>query len=171
MQPRLLVRADLVTGIALVILGLATLAESFHMPRLEERSINPWTVPGLVPGLLGAMIAVLGATLALRSSLAGGLRSVARPDGAEAIEARDARARLLLCLGFCLAYAVLLVGRVPFWLATGLFVFVFIAFFEWRRGDNRRTRLGKLAVAGIIAGVALLTIPLLFERLFLVRLP
>lgn len=171
MQPRPLARADLVTGIVLVIFGLATLAESYNMPRFEERSINPWTVPGLVPGLLGTVIAVLGAALALRSLAAGALQVMAAPAGAETVEARAARNRLLLCLGLCLAYAVLLVGRAPFWLATGLFVFAFIAVFEWRRGDDRRTRLGKLAAAGVIAGVAMLAIPLLFERLFLVRLP
>ena len=171
MTTRPLVRADLVTGIVLLALGLAVLAESYGMPRLEERSINPWTAPGLVPGVLGIVIAVLGGVLALRSLAAGGLRPRARLSDPEVREARAALGRLLLCLALCLSYAVILVGRVPFWLATGLFVFIFVIAFEWRREDHAGARLVKVAVAGTLAGAAMLAIPYVFETLFLVRLP
>ena len=76
METRPLVRADLITGAVFAALGIAVLVESWNMPRLEERSINPWTVPGLVPGLLGVIIAMLGVILAVRSVLAGGMRPV-----------------------------------------------------------------------------------------------
>ena len=52
MQTRPLVRADLVTGVILAAFGLAAVVESYGMPRLAERNINPWTAPGVVPGLL-----------------------------------------------------------------------------------------------------------------------
>jgi putative tricarboxylic transport membrane protein len=171
MTTRPLVRADLVTGIVLMALGLAVLAESYAMPRLEERSINPWTAPGLVPGLLGIIITVLGGVLALRSLAAGALRPRANLSYAEVQEARAALGRLLLCLALCLSYAVILVGKVPFWLATSLFVFVFIVAFEWRREDRAGARLVKVAVAGALAGAAMLVVPYVFETLFLVRLP
>lgn len=171
MQTRPLARADLITGIVLVVFGLAVLAESYAMPRLEERSINPWTVPGLVPGMLGFVIAALGGVLALRSLFAGALRPRAALALEEVAEARASMARLLLCLTLCLGYALLLVGRIPFWIATGFFVFAFVAVFEWRRDDAARIRFGKLAVAGTLAVAAMLAIPYLFEHLFLVRLP
>jgi len=171
MHTRPLARADLITGIVLLVLGLAVLAESYGMPRLEERRINLWTVPGLVPGLLGIVIAVLGGVLALRSLVAGALRTRPKLTGTESAEVRAARARLLACLALCLAYAVLLVGRVPFWLATGIFVLAFVAGFEWRREDDIRQRLGKLAAACALAAAAMLAIPYVFEYLFLVRLP
>jgi putative tricarboxylic transport membrane protein len=141
------------------------------MPRLEERNINPWTAPGVVPGLLGVVLALLGGAMALRSLAAGALRPRAGQSEAEVREARAALGRLLLCLALCLGYAVLLVGRVPFWLATGLFVLTFVVVFEWRRGDAARARLAKLAAAGLLAGAAMLAIPYVFEHLFLVRLP
>ena len=71
-----------------------------------------------------------------------------------------------------LVYTLVLVGWLPFWLATALFVFAFIAAFELaarrlRRRGPRRTLAWAAAVA-LVAGVAVV---LVFERGFLVRLP
>lgn len=170
MQQRPLARADLITGLVLTALGLATAVESYRMPRLEERSIDPWTAPGIVPGMLGIIILVLGIALALRSVAAGALSVKAQSD-VDAAEARAARFRFVLCLTLCLVYAVVLVGHTPFWLATGAFVFVFIAAFEWRASDNHRARAIKLAFAAVIAVATALVVPFVFETLFLVRLP
>jgi amino acid permease len=169
METRPLARADLITGAVLAAFGIAAIVESWNMPRLEERSINPWTVPGLVPGLLGVIIAMLGVILAVRSVLAGGMRP--GPADADPAEARAGRHRFWLCLILCLVYAILLVGRLPFWLATVLFVFAFIAAFEWRRDDPPRARTVKWVIAGVIAVLCTVTISYSFEYLFLVRLP
>jgi hypothetical protein len=171
MQTRPLVRADLITGIVLLIFGLWVLAESYGMPRLEERRIDPWTVPGLVPGMLGIIVALLGGVLTVRSLLAGALRPRAAADAEGAAEVRASLYRLLVCTALCVVYAVLLVGRIPFWLATGLFVFTFITVFEWRPRDDRWARTRRLGAAVAIAVVAALVIPYAFDQLFLVRLP
>ena len=170
MQTRPLARADLVTGLVLVALGMATAVESYRMPRLEERSIDPWTAPGIVPGMLGVIIAVLGIALALRSLAVGALTARAQ-EGVDLIEQRAARFRFVLCLVLCLVYAIGLVGHLPFWLATALFVFTFIAAFEWKPNDAGRARAIKLAIAATIAAAAAIVVPFLFETLFLVRLP
>jgi hypothetical protein len=172
MQERQLIRADLITGLVLVAFGLAVLAEAIGMPRFETRRINPWTVPGLVPGLLAIVIAVLGAVLALRSVFSAALRvPPTELDPDELADIRAARRRLSACLGICLLYALGLVGRLPFWLATGLFVFAFVTVFEWRQDDTPAARARKLAIAAVLAAAAAFFVPLLFERLFLVRLP
>lgn len=172
MQERQLIRADLVTGLVLVAFGLGILMEAIGMPRFETRRINPWTVPGLVPGFLAVIIAALGVALALRSVFPAALRAPApEPAADELADIRAARLRLFTCFGICLIYAVGLVGRIPFWLATGLFVFAFVAAFEWRWGDTPSGRARKLGIAAILAGAAAILVPLLFERLFLVRLP
>ena len=64
-----MIKADFVTGLAFVALGLAALAGALAMPRFEALGANPYTVPGIVPGLLGGVIAVLGAVLALAGKL------------------------------------------------------------------------------------------------------
>jgi len=170
MQSRPLARADLVTGLVLAVLGMATAVESYRMPRLEERSIDPWTAPGIVPGMLGIIILVLGLALALRSVAAGALAARVQED-VDLVERRAARFRFVLCLALCLVYAVGLVGHVPFWLGTALFVFTFIAAFEWRPGDTNRARAIKLAIAAAIAIATAVVVPFVFETLFLVRLP
>lgn len=170
MQTRPLARADLITGLVFLTLGLAVGVESYNMPRLEERSIDPWTAPGVVPGMLGIIIAVLGAAMALRSVFAGAMNAQVNVD-ADASETRATRFRFVLCLALCLIYALVLVGRTPFWFATGMFVFTFVAAFEWRSDDGNRARAIKLAIAGALGVAAALAVPFLFETLFLVRLP
>lgn len=171
MATRPLARADLITGIVLVVFGLAAFAESYGMPRLEERSINPWTAPGVVPGMLGIIIAVLGGILALRSVFSGAFGPQLPLDDMTPDERRAARWRLTVCAVLCFVYAVVLVGHTPFWLATALFVFTFVAVFEWDRADLAPVRFRKLAIAAAIAFLAAAVIPFMFETLFLVRLP
>ena len=66
-------------------------------------------------------------------------------------------------------YAGVLVGRMPFWLASSVFVFAFIALFEWPSSAGRRAR--RLLEAAAIALGTVLAVMLVFERIFLVRLP
>jgi putative tricarboxylic transport membrane protein len=172
MQTRPLVRADLVTGVILAAFGLAAVAESYGMPRLAERNINPWTAPGVVPGLLGVIIALLGVILASRSLFAGAFHPqhvALSPE--DAAEQRAGRWRLGMCSLLCFIYAVVLVGHIPFWLATGTFVLTFIVVFEWQANDEPPVRMRKLAFAGGIAVLAATIIPYAFQNLFLVRLP
>lgn len=157
-------KADFVSGLAFVALGLAALAESLRMPRFETLAVNPYTVPGIVPGMLGAVIAGLGLILALRS--ARGLRLAGV--GLGALRSGAAR-RFVLAFALTVAYAAGLVGTVPFWLATGAFVFVFIAAFEWPAAAGRRLRM--LAFAAVEAAVVSAAVTLLFQEVFLVRLP
>jgi putative tricarboxylic transport membrane protein len=172
MHIRPFARADLITGVILVVFGVAAFAESWGMPRLEERSINPWTAPGLVPGLLGILIALLGAILALRSAVAGAFGPQLPPDDdMDPIERRAAWRRLALCSALCFVYAIVLVGHTPFWFATGLFVFTFIVSFEWEWDEAWTSRARKLGIAAAIALLAAVVIPYMFETLFLVRLP
>ena len=51
-------RADLITAIVLLALGLAVFYFSWTMDRLEVRRISPATIPGLVPMILGAALAL-----------------------------------------------------------------------------------------------------------------
>jgi putative tricarboxylic transport membrane protein len=172
MRTRPLARADLITGVILVAFGLGALAESYAMPRLEERSINPWTAPGVVPGLLAAIIGLLGAVLALRSVAAGAFHPAPTVLGPEdAAEQRAGRRRLAVTVILCFVYAVVLVGHTPFWFATGLFVLAFILAFEWQPNEDWTARRRKLAYAAGIAVLAAVIVPYMFETLFLVRLP
>ncbi len=166
-----MVKADFVAGLAFVALGLAALAESLRMPRFEHLGVNPYSVPGVVPGALGVVIALLGGVLMVRAARAGGWRLGPEFARLATLGRNDAARRFCLALILTLGYAAGLVGAVPFWLATGLFVFVFIAAFEWRAGADGVTRLKALGIAGIEAVLVAATVTLVFRELFFVTLP
>ena len=168
-SPGVMVRADFVTGLVLIALGIATVVESLRMPRFEHLEVNPYTAPGLVPGALGAVILLLGAVLFLRAARAGGWRLGGGEPSAWPTD--PGVRRLILALALCLAYAAGLVGRLPFWLATFAFVAAFVALFEWPLAVSASARRRRLVVAVVFAAAVAAVVTLVFQRVFLVRLP
>ena len=79
--------------------------------------------------------------------------------------------RLAWILGLSLVYAAGLVGRMPFWLATFLYVFSAIVVFERPEHTNPRRTVTRIAVAAVIAGATAWAVPFVFEKIFLVNLP
>jgi hypothetical protein len=141
------------------------------MDRLESRHINPLTIPGLVPGLLGAGMVIVGAILGLRSWTRGALGETLPP---VTENQRKRRIRVLLAVLLCCGYSVVLIGHgLPFWVASSIYVTGSILVFDRISSDRGKRRIGLPAVAralliGILSSVA---VWLVFERLFLVRLP
>ena len=176
-RARTMVKADFVTGLVFVALGLAVVVECLRMPRFEDLNVNPYTVPGMVPGMLGAIILVLGAVLFLRAARAGGGRvTELAPDAAPALDAAPwsadrGKRRLLLSIALCLAYAGGLIGRLPFWLATFLFVAGFVILFEWPLATDRSDRARRVTWAVLLAAAISVATSLVFQEIFLVRLP
>ena len=162
------IRADLITAIVLVVFGLTVTYFSWTMDRLEVRRIHPATIPGLVPLFLGIGLTFCGGLLGLRSA-----RLDVKGGGAALIRLLVSwqAVRVLAVLGLALVYTLGLVGRLPFWLATAIFVFSFIAVFETvladRPGSLPRTLIWALVVA-LGAGFG---IHYVFGEIFLVRLP
>ncbi len=165
-SPSSLNTADFVTGIILVTLGAAVVVASLDMPRFAERNINPYTVPGLVPGMLGAVLTLLGAILFGRAARRGGWRV-----GAARHERDSGRGRLALALALTLGYAAGLIGWLPFWLATALFVGGFVALFEWRMARDRSERVRRIGFAVLYGALIAAVVTFVFQELFLVRLP
>lgn len=164
-------RQDFFTSLVLIIFGVAVVLESLRMPRLENIGVNPYTVPGIVPGFLGAIIALLGLLMLLRSSRASGWRSDPEATTFSQQLKSESTRRLLLTLLLTLGYAVVLVGTLPFWLATFMFVFLFIALFEWRIGAAATQKMRSLGFALLQAVLVAAAVTFVFERIFLVRLP
>jgi hypothetical protein len=151
--------ADRVAAVLLAALGAAMLVGGYTMGRLEMRQIHPASIPGLVPMLLGGAM-VICAVLLFISAPAAPREPAAEPGAAS-------NRNLAIAMGLCCTYALALVGRVPFPLATALFVAAFVAVFRPRR---TRGPAGYALAAGygIVAAVA---ISALFRYGFLVRLP
>jgi hypothetical protein len=164
-------RADLKDAIGWVAFGIAVLAGSITMDRLERQNINPVTVPGLLPGLLGIAMILLGAVLAVRSLRRGALSQPLPPTSAED---REARKRVWIAIALCCGYGIVLVGHgIPFWIASSIYVTTSILIFARLSRDPDERRLDarawmKALTIGVLASVITW---LTFERVFLVRLP
>jgi putative tricarboxylic transport membrane protein len=158
-------RVDLYTAAVLLCFGLGVVALALRMPTFVEQSHTGLTAPGIVPGFHAIVIALLAILLGLRAIRRGALKP-GTPGPAPATG--DGR-QLLVAAALGTLYAGVLVGRVPFWLASALFVFAFTTAFEWDKGaEGRLRRLVEAALLGLGTGIAVM---LVFERIFLVRLP
>ena len=149
--------SDRLQGLFWIVLGGAIFYASWTMDRLGSLGVKPFSAPGLLPGVLGVFIVVLGVAMLIRGRA---------PSGEEAIE----WSRIVLPLVLCLGFAGGMVGRgIPFWLAAWIFVAVMIFTLQYR---ERKDRLGKLALVALsVGGVASIAISLVFQELFLIRLP
>ena len=171
MQQKNIVKADFVTSIGLSLFGLAILIMSIQMPRFEGIGVNPYSVPGIVPGLLGLILLILGLVLLIRSIIRKGYQLGLTIDIIKQYFKDESTRNFLLALIFSLVYGVFLLTRIPYSLATGLYILFFILVFEYRPKENmssqKKTILYSLVEAiSVSAGVTLV-----FRYLFLVDLP
>jgi hypothetical protein len=164
-------RSDLKDALGWIALGIAVLAGSITMDRLQAQNINPVTIPGLLPGLLGLAMIFLGGTLAVRSLRQGALRQALPPATAHM---REQRKRVGIAIALCIGYGVVLVGHgIPFWIASSIYVTASILVFRRMSHDPAERNPGVRAwFNAIVIGVGASAVTwLVFERLFLVRLP
>lgn len=164
-------KADFLTGIVLIALSLYVMFEAWQMPRLEHLKVHPLSVPGLVPAFLASVILIFGTVLVIRSVLRGGHRLTITYKGFLQTLRSPGNKRLVVTAILTIAYAVLLIGTLPYWLGTGLFIFVFIILFEWEQGMSIARQRRCILSASLIAILSSVAITLVFERLFLVTLP
>ena len=164
-------KRDFYTSLVLIVFGGGVVLESLRMPRFENLGINPYTVPGIVPGFLGGTLVVFGLVMLVRSRLRGGLGGGGSSEAPRESVTRESVQRLGLTLLLTLGYAAGLVGRLPFWLATLLFVFLFVALFEWQKDAAVPKKMRMLGAALLQAVLVAATVTYVFERIFLVRLP
>lgn len=158
-------KSDSITAIVLMMLGIATAFESWRMPRFTEVGSSIWASPGIVPGLLGIALFIMAAILFLRTRT-----SVANKEAVQ-VGGPGSFLRIAIVVGFCVFYAGVLVSRVPFWLATFLFVFAFITVFELFEPEARRKWIIRVAMAVVIAALTSGIVSYVFSNIFFVRLP
>lgn len=164
-------RTDLITAAILLAFGLAVIVHAFQMPTFTATTGSAFTAPGIVPGFHGTIIALLSIALAARSIYRGALKpGGGKPQGFEGLPGISLK-RLFLAAGLCIFFAVVLVGLVPFWLAAAMFVTAFTGIFEWDPNLPMALRLRRLATAALLGLVTGGAIHLLFQEIFLVRLP
>jgi len=164
-------RSDFRAGVAWLVFGAAVLAGSVTMERLESQNINPYTIPGLLPGLLGIAMMLLGGVMAVRSWQRGAFTEPVLPFTPHQ---RETRKRVWTVIALCSIYSVVLIGHgIPFWVASAVFVVAMIIVLQRMHQDPQERRLtprlwAKAIVIGVLAAVITQVV---FQELFLVRLP
>jgi len=168
-EARAVAASELRSGLAWAAFGIAGLAISLRMDRLQAQHINPYTVPGLLPALLGIVTILLGCLMALRSWRRGG-----RISGPRLAMSGVARRRLALIIGLIVAYVVVLLGHgLPFWAGATIYVTASIVLLQapQRAAEGRGLTLREAAVALAIGLATGWIITWVFQDAFLVRLP
>ena len=159
--------SDLTGGLAWMAVGAAIVVESLRMERFTKMGASLYTMPGFTPGMVGAVLILLGAVLAWRGWRARPSAGVSVPAPVRGPEDALLNRRMLATLVLTLLYAGVLIGRVPFSLATA----VFVAAFTWHFAEPETAPLRR-AVMAVLSGLfTALIVVLVFERIFLVRLP
>lgn len=161
-------RADFFGGLAWIALGTTIGVASWRMDRLERMGVSFFTAPGLVPGVLGVLITVCGVVLTLRAWHQGAFGADQRPP---VLLRPDVLARIGVTLALCLGFALVLVGRVPFWIAAAAYLFIQIAVLQYPERKARHDVGRGLILAAVIAVGAAGAIAFMFQEIFLVRLP
>lgn len=158
--------ADLLAGTACLAVSIGIMVAAWQMDRLERLQATIYTAPGLVPGILGVALALMSVLLiarALRAGVSAGPR--------RSFHLWD-HWRLAVALVLCLAFAIGLVGHgLQFWLASALFVAVFMFVFQFEERRLAGTLLRGAAFAAVYGLITGLVVHHLFQDVFLVRLP
>jgi hypothetical protein len=168
--------ADRIGGLVWAVFGGAVVYGSWAMDRLESLKIPPATVPGLVPGLLGAGLIVFGLILLLRpTDYVPGTESFATDLPKEDTPVTDSGfswKRLILSWTICMTYGGLLLGRgVHYWILTACFLAAHILLLDDTDNVPARPDLNRIVLVAILAPVIATAVTLVFQYIFLVRLP
>lgn len=169
--------ADRIGGLIWVTFGVAVIYGSWVMDRLDSLKIPPSTVPGLVPGLLGIGIVVFGLILTLRRpDAAVETASFAEPAAEPAAAADDSEdfdwRRLVLSWILCATYGGVLLGHgVHYWILTVAFLLLHFLLLDETDRVPARPDPKRLILAALLAPTIATVVTLVFQYIFLVRLP
>jgi len=158
-------RSDIRGGVGWVAFGLVILVEALRMDRFTSMGATVYTMPGFVPGMIGVVIMALGLILALRSWRR--LKTLSSPAEFGDLAQPVINGRIGFTILLTLVYAGGLIGRIPFWLATAVFVGAFTWLFAPPEQSVQR-RLTHCVLAGVLTSAV---VSVVFQEIFLVRLP
>lgn len=157
--------ADRLTAAILFLLGGAMCWGGFVMDRLEIRQIHPASIPGLLPIFLGLILMVCAVFLALstRGKQITNAENVPKETG----NWNDfGFAAVWSCL-----FAMVMVSRIPFVVASAIYIAVFTGWYLWRPAGEGGYRFKMIVLVALYAVLVAVGVSVLFRYGFLVRLP
>ena len=166
MTEKNLVKADFYTSIILMVFGITVIVMAVRMPVIN----NQYSAPGVLPTILGIIITILSFIVFVRSLIRSkGKVGISLASVRELLKDLGVR-RIIATTVLCVGYALLL-GKIWFPVLTFLFVFSFIVFFEYERKEPFKPQIKKILMAVLVALITSVSIAVVFEEFFFVRLP
>jgi len=164
-------KADFAVSILLMCFGVWVVIHSFQMPRFKELGADHLSVPGIVPGILGTVIFVLSLIVFIRSLTRKGYRLGLNRQTLNNFLRDTSLLRMILTIFICIVYGIFMVGRLNYYLATFIFVLIFLVFFQFRHSEDTTVRAKLLTLAVLQALLTAGIVGAVFRYLFLVDLP
>lgn len=152
---------DFISSIVLFIGALYVLFESYHIYTKAGKLL--YISPALIPLMLGAILLLLSVVLLLTSLKDGGAaaRSLEMKKWFNTVKEDSNTVRMLVGVVLMGLYTFVMLGLLPFWLATFLFMLLLMYFLE--AGSMMKI----VAVSVVITGLVIF----LFQACFRVPLP
>jgi hypothetical protein len=167
-------KADIVTGICLILLGLAVLYGASRMPMTGTYGgvTNVWYVsPAVLPILIGILIILFSIGILIRAVNRGGHKDIVRfyLDKTKKLPGNIEVHRILIIWVLSFIYIFGLLGKINFFIASFLYLCPFMLLFHRPDGDALKVK----DAACIISLCAILPfgIGYLFSKYLLVPLP
>lgn len=164
-------KADFLMSIVLMFFGIFVMILSFQMPDFADQNVNPYSAPGVVPAMLGVIFILMGIIMLIRSISRKGYRLGITVTNIATWFKDHTTHRFLITLSLSVVYALILLGRIHFLLATGLYMFSFVVLFEYKRGSGLFAQKKTILMALLLAVLTSGSIYGVFRYLFLVNFP
>lgn len=164
-------KADFFMSILLTIFGTFVIIASSRMPDVSSQHASPYSAPGVVPGVLGAIFVLLGIVMLVRSIIRKGYRIKITSVEISGWIKDVSTQRFLITLGLSVAYAMILLGRMHYLIATGIYMFAFVVMFEYKRGVKLLNQKKTIFMALLLSVITSGSIYWVFRYLFLVNMP
>ncbi len=151
-------RADFISAIIFICIGMVTIVESLRMPIFE--SWGSYARPGFPPAFFGGLLIVFSLLVLVRSIREGGSRLALTGDKARAFLQAPTTIRFLVVLAMVAAFLYLM-NVITFLYSSILFLFAMMLYFKagtWWRS----------LIISVVVGFGLWY---LFKKVFLVPLP
>jgi len=164
-------RADFLTSIFLIVLGIGIIWATVAMPRFEDQGGSFYDSPGIVPGIIGVLVTALSIYLLVRSIRRRGWQLGLNGRTVGAALKDETTIRMLITVATGVIYGLVLLRFLHFIASTLIFVFAFIVLFEYDRKRSIASQWKTILFAVVTSVLTTGAVYGTFQYLFLVNLP
>lgn len=167
-------KADIVTALCLILLGLAVLFGASRMPMSGTYAgvTNVWYVsPAILPILIGVLIIIFSIGVLIRAIRDGGHREIIRyfAEKTKGLSRNREVQRILIIWIWSSVYIFIMIGRINFYVASFLYLCPFMLLFY--RPGRESLKLKHFALIIVLCALLPIGIGYIFYRYLLVPLP